>query len=141
MILKDTLVREWMSTNVVSVTLDTPITKAHAIMKAHVIRRLPVLEKGKLVGIITIGDVREAGPSQATTLSIWELNYLWSQILVSDIMTRDVLTITPDEPIINAARVMLEHKVSGLPVVEDSGKLIGIVTESDIFRMLVKAHV
>ena len=138
--LRDILIKEWMSKNVVSATPDTPITEAHSIMKKNNIRRLPILEKGKIVGIITIGDVREAGPSDATTLSIWELNYLWSQIRVKSIMSTKVFTVTAEEPMINAARIMLEHKVSGLPVLDAKGKIVGIVTESDIFRMLVKSQ-
>lgn len=132
------IVKDWMSSSVETVSPATPISEAHQIMKVKNVRRLPVLEDGRLVGIITIGDVREASPSDATTLSIWELNYLWAQLTVERIMTRKVLTISPDAPIIKAAQTMLEHKVSGLPVVDESGKVVGIITESDIFRMLVK---
>lgn len=136
--LKDILVREWMSDGPVTITPKTPIATAHQIMTENSIRRLPVVDKGQLMGIVTIGDVREAKPSDATALSIWELNYLWSQILVQDVMTRDVFTVGPDEPLINAARIMLEEKISGLPVVQGD-HLVGIITESDVFRMLVKA--
>ncbi len=136
--LKRTLVREWMTASVISVTSDTAITTAHQIMKKNRIRRLPVVDDGKLVGIVTIGDIREASPSGATTLSIWELNYLWSQLKVQNVMTRKVHTVHQDDPMINAARIMLESKVSGLPVVDDADNLVGIVTESDVFRMVVK---
>jgi CBS domain-containing protein len=131
-------VKDWMSGPVETVSPATPISQAHQMMKEKKIRRLPVLENDRLVGIITIGDVREASPSDATTLSIWELNYLWAQLTVEKIMTRKVLTITPDDSVIAAAQTMLDHKVSGLPVVDTAGKLVGIITESDIFRMLVK---
>ena len=138
--LNDIKVREWMTESVISVTPGTPISQAHQIMKKNDVRRLPVVEGRKLVGIITIGDVREASPSDATTLSIWELNYLWAQLTVEKIMTRRVLTVQPDSPMVEAARLMLDNKISGLTVVDDDGHLVGVVTESDIFKMLVKKH-
>jgi CBS domain-containing protein len=134
-----TKVSEWMSNNVLITRRDTSISSAHQIMRDNKIRRLPVVENGELVGIITIGDVREASPSDATTLSIWELNYLWAQLTVDKIMSRHVYTVSPDSLMLDAAELMLEHKISGLPVLED-GKLVGIITESDIFRMLVRSR-
>jgi acetoin utilization protein AcuB len=107
-------------------------------MKKNNIRRLPVTKADKLLGIVTIGDVREAEPSGATTLSIWEINHLWSQIQVKDVMTKSVMTVKDDEPMINAATIMLENKISSLPVMDESGKVVGMLTESDIFRMLIK---
>lgn len=134
-------VKEWMTKNPVTVTPSARISEAHQLMKEKAVRRLPVVSADhSLVGIITIGDVREASPSDATTLSIWELNYLWAQLTVEKIMTRHVRTVTPDTPILDAAQMMLEYKISGLPVV-DGGQLAGIVTESDIFRMLVRSRV
>jgi len=94
-------------------------------------------ENGHLVGIVTLGDVREASPSDATSLSIFELNYLLARLTVDKIMTRKVITVTPDTPIYEAARLMLEHKIGGLPVVEN-GRVVGIITESDIFKMVVR---
>ncbi|HLV34863.1 MAG TPA: CBS domain-containing protein [Spirillospora sp.] len=138
--LDEVLVKEWMSSPVVTIAPETPISKAHQLMKEQGIRRLPVVEKGRLVGIVTIGDIREASPSDATTLSIWELNYLWAQLTVEKVMTRKVHTVKPDSPIVDAAQIMLDQKVSGLPVVDDAGSLVGILTESDIFRMLVKSR-
>lgn len=138
--LEKILVKEWMTTPVISVSPSTSISAAHQIMKEKGIRRLPVLENGVLVGIVTIGDVREASPSDATTLSIWELNYLWAQLTVEKVMTRKVLTVKSDTSIIDAAQSMLENKVSGLPVVDDEGRLVGMITESDVFRMLVKSR-
>lgn len=135
----DIKVKDWMIAPVITVEASSPISAAHHLMKNNNIRRLPVLKDDKLVGIITIGDVREASPSDATTLSIWELNYLWAQLTVEKIMSREVLTVTPETPILDAAQTMLEQKVSGLPVMEDK-KLVGIVTESDIFRMLIKSR-
>ncbi len=135
--LDNILVSEWMTTNVKTVTPDTPISTAHKIMKDLKIRRLPVLEGTKLVGIITLGDVREASPSDATSLSIWELNYLWAQLTVDKVMTHHTLVISPSDLVIDAAKVMLDNKVSGLPVVDEHGRLVGILTESDVFKMLV----
>lgn len=139
--LENIKVREWMSSPVESIRPETPISDAHQMMKEKSIRRLPVVDKhGKLVGIITKGDVREASPSDATTLSIWELNYLWAKLTAEKVMTSNPYTISPDDPIIDAAEIMLDKKVSGVPVVEN-GKLVGIITESDVFRMLVKSRV
>lgn len=136
------MVKDWMSTSVITATPHVRISEAHQLMKDAKVRRLPVIdEKGRLVGIVTIGDVREASPSDATTLSIWELNYLWAQLTVDRIMTRNVMTVTPETPILDVAETMLTHKVSGLPVVDEQGRLLGIVTESDIFRMLVRSRV
>jgi len=133
-----TLVREWMTTPVITVTPFTSISNAHQMMKEKGIRRLPVLDNDDLIGIVTLGDVREASPSDATTLSIWELNYLWSQLTVEKIMSRKLFTVGPDDTVLAAAQLMLDQKISGLPVVEKSGKLVGMITESDIFRMLVR---
>lgn len=138
--LENVLVREWMTSPVISVLPSTPISTAHQMMKEHGIRRLPVVDDDRLVGLITLGDVREASPSDATTLSIWELNYLWAQLRVDRVMTRKVITVKPDDPILDAATLMLEHKISGLPVVNDDRQLIGIITESDIFRMLIESR-
>lgn len=133
-------VKDWMTSPVVTINPDLAISKAHQLMKEKGIRRLPVIEDDKLVGIVTIGDIREASPSDATTLSIWELNYLWAQLTVDRVMTRHVWTVGPEASIIDAAQLMLDHKVSGLPVIDEAGKLVGILTESDIFRMLVKSR-
>lgn len=134
------MVAEWMASPVVSISPSLPISNAHQIMKRNNIRRLPVVDGDKVIGIITIGDVREASPSDATTLSIWELNYLWAQLTVEKVMSRKVITVTPATPIVDAAQLMLEHKVSGLPVVDAESRLVGILTESDVFRMIIKAR-
>lgn len=133
----DVRVRDWMTGSPITIEPMTPISMAHQIMKKNSIRRLPVVKDGRLAGIVTIGDIREASPSDATTLSIWELNYLWAQLTVEKVMSRSVVSTTPDTPILDAAEQMLDHKISGLPVVED-GAVVGIITETDIFRMLIK---
>ncbi len=132
-------VRDWMTREPIAVDVKTTLPAAHRLMKECRVRRLPVLDaaRGKLVGIVTLGDLREASPSDATTLSIFELNYMLAKLTIGEIMTRNPITITPEMTIRDAARLMLEHKIGGLPVIEN-GKLIGIITESDIFRVLVK---
>lgn len=137
------IINEWMTTPVISVKPKTKILEATRIMKENQIRRLPVVDNNdKVVGILTIGDVREASPSDATSLSVWELNYLQDQITVDQIMTKDPIMVTADLPMLDAAELMFDHKVSGLPVIDKQTlKLVGIVTESDIFRMLVRSRV
>ncbi len=136
--MKRELVKNWMTREVVTVDPLTAVPDAHKLMTDNTIRRLPVIKKGRLVGIITRGDVREAEPSDATTLSIWEINYLLSRLKIEKIMTRKPITISPEATIGEAARLMLEHKISGLPVVENDDRIIGIITESDIFRLVVQ---
>lgn len=133
-------VRMWMTTDVITVPPETPILEAQDVMKKHGVRRLPVVNKrGKLLGIVTQSDILEASPSSATTLSIWELNYLLARTTVEQIMVKadDLITVSPDDPIERAALLMRKHKVGGLPVV-DGGHLVGIITESDIFEVLLK---
>ena len=136
--MKKDFVREWMSTDVITIPPDMTLPEAHQIMINEEIRRLPVVDRdGRLVGIITIGDIRSAQPSPATSLSIWELNYLLSTLKVEKVMTAHPKTIHVDATIGEAARMMLEHRISGLPVVDAEGHVLGIITESDIFSMVV----
>lgn len=130
------LVRNWMSKNVISVNPKTSLPEVHELMKSKKIRRLPVVDRDRLVGIVTLGDVREANASDASSLSIYELNYLLSRLSVDKIMTKDPLTIGPDAELYEAADMMLKHKIGGLPVMEN-GQLVGVITESDIFKALV----
>jgi acetoin utilization protein AcuB len=106
-------------------------------MKENNIRRLPVMHKGKLVGMVTDRDIKEASPSKATTLDVHELYYLLSELKVKDIMSKNVFTIGPEETVEKAAVKMLEHRISGLPVVNDKGKVVGVITQGDIFKVLV----
>lgn len=131
-------VKDWMTAPAVSVQPSTSIIEADRTMQEYGVRRLPVLKDGKLVGIVTKGDVREARASTANSLSIWELNYLVARLKVEQIMSGSVFTISPDADISEAAELMMNHKVSGVPVVNAKGELLGIITESDIFRMLVQ---
>jgi CBS domain-containing protein len=137
--MKQELVRDWMIPEPVTISIDAGLIDAHARMQKYDIRRLPVLDgNDQLVGIITLGDVREASPSDATSLSIWELHYLLAKLKISEIFTPNSITVEETDTIATAARLMLENKVSGLPVVEAGGKLVGIITESDIFRLVVQ---
>lgn len=130
-------VRDWMTPNPITISPQTSLHDAGRLMKQQNIRRLPVVHLGDLVGIVSWGDVREASPSDATSLSVWELHYLLAKLSVDDIMTREVITVGPGETIQDAARLMLQHKISSLPVVE-GGRVVGIITESDIFRAVVQ---
>jgi CBS domain-containing protein len=136
-----TKVWEWMTSPVISVSPETSMNAAYRLMKDKNIRRLPVVKHDELVGIVTLGDIREARPSQATTLSIWEMSELLDKLTVNEIMSREVLTIGPDDTIIDAAQLMLNRKISGLPVVDNAGKLVGMLTESDIFRMVIRMSI
>ncbi|CUS05957.1 CBS domain pair family protein (fragment) [Candidatus Promineifilum breve] len=132
------LVRDWMSSDVITIRPETTLPEAHQMMTTEEIRRMPVVDdEGRLVGIITIGDIRSAEPSPATSLSIWEMNYLLSSLKIEKIMTRHPRTITADATLAEAARTMLEYRVSGLPVVDEGMHVVGIITESDIFTMVV----
>lgn len=136
--MKQELVKDWMTRDVVTITSDTTLPDAHRLMDEKGIRRLPVLKEGRLVGIVTRGDVRGAEPSGATSLSIWELHYLLAKLTITEVMTRNPITISQDATIGEAAQVMLDSRISGLPVVDSGGKVVGIITESDIFRMVVQ---
>lgn len=130
------LVREWMTKDPQTVAATTPVMEAMQRLREGGFRRLPVLRDGALVGIVTDRDLKEATPSKATTLSIYELNYLLSKLLVKDVMVRSVVTIGPDDPIEQAALIMEEHRISGLPVI-DGGRLVGILTITDLLRAMV----
>ncbi|MBU4258843.1 MAG: CBS and ACT domain-containing protein [Proteobacteria bacterium] len=131
------LVKGWISDQVISVDEETSMMKAYVLMKENNIRRLPVVRKGKLVGIVTDTDLKEACPSTATTLDIYEINYLLSEIKVKESMSKDVVYVKPDETVEFAAILMLENKISGLPVVNDQQNLIGVITQTDIFKALI----
>ncbi|WP_295404206.1 CBS domain-containing protein [Meiothermus sp.] len=112
---------------------DVPVPEAARMMKQGGFRRLPVVKDGRLVGIVTDRDLKEAMPSDASSLSIWELNYLISKLPVGEVMSKDPITIGENMPLQAAAKLMLEHKIGGLPVVQE-GRLVGIVTVSDVLR-------
>ena len=137
--MKQERVKDWMASKVETVTKEMNLPEAYQVMVAAEVRRLPVIdENGRLCGIVTLGDMRAAQPSPATSLGIWERNYLLANLTVERIMTEDVVTIHPQQSIGEAAELMLEKRVSGLPVVDEDGAICGIITESDIFRMVVR---
>ena len=132
------LVGNWMTTDVITVHEDTPMMKASIIMKERKIRCLPVVDRnGRLVGIVSDRDLKAASPSKATALDMYELNYLISTIDVGSIMTKDLVYVRPDETVEFAAILMLENKISALPVINRVDSLVGIVTQTDIFKALV----
>ena len=136
--MKQRLVRKWMTPNVVSVKREDPLPEVHHLMTEKKIRRAPVMDKGQLVGMVTLGDVLKAEPSIATTLSVWELHYVMSKLRIEKVMTPKPITISPDAVVGEAAQIMLEKKIGGMPVVETNGSVVGIITVSDIFRMVVE---
>lgn len=127
-----------MTRNPVTVDSETLVMDARKIMKENNVRRLPVVDKGKLLGIVTKHDILEASPSPATSLSVHELNYLLSKMKVKEIMKKNPVTLTPDTPFEEALKIGQEKKIGSFPVVEN-GKLVGIATESDIVRFLTRA--
>lgn len=131
------LINERMSYPVITVPPDMPINEALSLMRKEHIRRTPVVKDGKLVGIVSDKDLLNASPSPATSLSIWEMNYLLSKITIKDVMTRNVLTVADDTPIEEAARIMADNKIGGLPVMR-AGEMVGIITETDLFKLFLE---
>lgn len=131
------LVKKWMTKDVITVNADDSMQHAIHILKEHKLRLLPVMNKGELVGIISDGDLKKASPSDATSLDIHELIYLTSKIKIKDLMKKNPYRISPDTSAEEAAAIMLEKRISGLPVTDEKGKLTGIITKSDIFRLLI----
>lgn len=133
------LVKDRMKSPAVTITPDIPFQDALKLMREKGFRRLPVVNRhGELVGIVSERDLLYATPSPATSLSVWELNYLLSQLQVQEIMTRHVITTTSDTPIEDAAEVMAQRKIGGMPVVDERNTVIGVITETDIFKALVE---
>ena len=132
------LIRDWMSKTPITAKPATSIMKAAKLMKENGFKRLPVVDDdGRLVGIVSDRDIKEASPSKATTLDMHELYYLLSEIKVADIMTKEVFAVTADDTVEKAAIIMLRQNVGGLPVLDDARKVIGVITDSDIFKVLV----
>jgi acetoin utilization protein AcuB len=130
-------VKNRMVTEVITLEPDQTLLKAMTLIQQKRIRHLPVVRKGKVVGIVTERDVRKAGASDSSSLSIFELNYLMDQIKVSSFMTKKVITVNPDEPIEAAAKLIYDHKIGALPVV-DKGQLVGLITKSDILETFIE---
>ncbi len=132
------LVKNWMSKDVITLTHDRSMMKAAKLLKDNDISRLPIVdEDGVLVGIVSDRDIKEASPSKATTLDMHELYYLLSEIKIKDIMSRKVLTVSVEETVEKAAVVMEENKIGGIPVVDAENKCVGIITNTDVFKVLI----
>jgi acetoin utilization protein AcuB len=130
-------VRDKMSRNVITIAPDQSLQMARERMHKHGIRRLPVVEHGKLIGIITDRDVRQAWASPATSLSTHELLYLLDRLTVAEVMTSKAFTVTPDTPLVEAARLLRDHKIGGLPVVEGS-QVVGMITGTDLLEAFIE---
>ena len=129
-------VRDIMTTNVVTIPSSTSIADAKRIMEAHRFRRLPVVDKGKLVGIVTEHRLESVSPSKASSLSVWELSYLLDKTTVKEIMEKNVITASPDMSAEESVALAQSHKVGALVVVED-GRVVGIATTNDFFYKIV----
>lgn len=126
-------VKDYMTKNVVTITPDTRVAKAADLLREEDLRRLPVVENGHLVGLVTAGTMADATPSKATSLSIYEMNYLLNKTKIKDIMIKKVITVEPNASLEDAIYLMLTHKVGVLPVL-DGEELVGIITDRDVYK-------
>ncbi|QWV94362.1 CBS domain-containing protein [Geomonas oryzisoli] len=132
------LVRDRMTKNPITIIPDISVTEALRLMGEKKIRRLPVVDRsGQLVGIVSDRDLFQASPSPATSLAVWEIHDLLAKLTVEKCMAKDVITVSEDTPLEEAARIMVDRRIGGLPVV-NAGKLVGIITESDLFNILLE---
>lgn len=131
------LVKNWMSQDVIAIEVEDSMQHAIYKMQDKNIKLLPVMSGDKLAGIVSDRDLKKASPSDATTLDIHEMLYLTSRIKIKNLMIKDPITVPPDYTIEEAAQLLLEHKISGLPVTNSKGRVVGIITRSDIFRSLI----
>ncbi len=130
------LVKTWMSTPVITANVSDSMQDAIKLLKRHHIKILPVVENGDLVGIITDRDLKRASASDATSLDIHEIFFLLSKIKVKNIMTKNPITVPPYFTVEETARVLLKNKISGVPVVDDDNRLVGVITQDDLFKVL-----
>ena len=131
------LVENWMNSPVITVDVKDSFDDAIRLIKENDIRMLPVLKKGKLVGIVTDRDLKRASASDATSLDVYELSYCLSKIKVKSIMTPNPITVPIYYTIEETAEVLLENRISGVPVINDAGKVVGTITQSDLFRVII----
>lgn len=137
--MKTELVKNWMTNDPISIHPQNTITQARKIMTENRIRRLPVIDGDELVGIITLGDIREAEPSDAALFRPYEKDHLLEFVTIDSIMTPNPITISPDATIAEAAQLMLVHRIGGLPVIKED-TLVGIITETDFCRLLIQTE-
>lgn len=133
------LIRDWMAKEVLTVDENTSLMRATRVMKENNIRKLPVVSHGKLLGIISDRDVKDASPSKTTSLDIHELYYLLSEMKVKDVMTKDPITMKGTDSLEKAALIMLENKISGIPVLGETGHMIGLLSETDVMLGFIHA--
>lgn len=131
------LVTNWMSKNVITVNEDDSMQDAMKLMKQHAIRMLPVLKDGRLIGVVTDRDLKRASASDATTLDVHEMLYLIAKIKVKSIMSKNPISVSPDLTVEETAEILLTNKISGAPVVDATGKVVGTITQTDLFRVLI----
>ena len=132
------IIKDWMTKDVITVDPETSMMRAAKLMKEKGIRRLPVVDdKGKIVGMLSDRDVKEASPSKVTTLDVHELYYLLSEIKVKNIMSPNPLTILDTDTVVKCAAIMHDKKISGLPVLNEQGELVGIMTQNEVYRVLL----
>jgi acetoin utilization protein AcuB len=133
------LIKDWMATTILTVDANTSVMRATRTMKENNIRRLPVLSHGKLAGIITDRDLKDASPSSKTDMDLHEMYYLLSEMKVKDVMTGCPIFLKKDDTLEKAALVMLHNKISGLVIVDDNNNLVGLLSESDVLRGFIHA--
>ncbi len=131
------LVKNWMSKKVVTIDVDDSMSRAISLLKEHKVRMLPVMKKGKLVGVVSDTDIKRSSASDATTLDVHELLYLISKVKIKDIMSKDPVTVPPDYTVEETAEVLMKNKISGVPVVDKGGEIVGIITRDDLFNVLI----
>ena len=131
------LVKNWMSKPVITIQAEDYMQNATKLLKEHDIRMLPVMQGGKLVGIVTDRDLKRASASDASSLEIHELLYLLSNIKVKHIMTKAPITVPLDYTAEETAETLLNNKISGVPVVDSDGAVVGVITQSDLFRVMI----
>ncbi|MBW2467344.1 MAG: CBS domain-containing protein [Deltaproteobacteria bacterium] len=133
------LIEDWMASKLLTIDENTSVMRAMRMMKENKVRRLPVLAHGKLVGMITDRDLKEASPAKTNSLDIHELNYLLAEMKVKEVMTPKLISMKHDETLEKAAIVMLQNKISGLPIMDENGNLVGLLSETDVVRGFIHA--
>jgi acetoin utilization protein AcuB len=131
------LVKNWMSRNVITIDEDDSMQHALALMRDHKVRMLPVMHKEKLVGVVSDTDLKRAQASDATMLDVHEVLYLISKIKVHEIMSKNPITVPEDYTVEEAAQVMMENHISGLPITDHTGDLVGVITRHDVYNILI----
>ena len=131
------LVKNWMSAPAITIDAHGSMQDALALLKKHNISMLPVMERTRLAGVVTDGDLKKASPSDASSLGAHELLYLLSTIQIKDIMAKSPVTVPADFTIEETAEVLMDNGISGVPVVDEHGGVIGVITDTDLFRVII----